>query len=125
MNEPSRRRRQIQLRSLTRREFLAAGGGALVLAGTGAAIGFRERRSAEGVTIDIFRSDDLLKLQVQSPDLVLVERSFLRGPAVRPKKQGTQPLISLSLPPQHLLEQATPEDTSGSQLPKRGTVKFL
>jgi hypothetical protein len=119
--------RALDVKSWTRRDFLAAGGATTLILGVGGAssVYLRERDFAGQVSLDVFRSDDLLKFRIQSADLILERRSFRRGLAIRPKSRNSSALLQVVFPPQHLLEQVTPEDTSIVQLPQRGTIGFL
>lgn len=111
---------------VSRRHFLEMLGGIVAIAETHlGAHGAMATTSNTGLRFDLFRDEDLLSVRISSDGLEFVKGGLWRCDRIKPLRKASETLVTISFPPQHLLEQSVPEDSSGSDLPRRGTLRAL
>jgi hypothetical protein len=108
--------------SQSRREFLVTSCGAALSTVVDQLPLLGSSSSQHGVRFTLFRSRDLLKFELFSEGLRLNRKTLSNKLTLRPVVPGSAPNVQLNFGPQHLLEEAIPEDTSGSVLRRRGEL---
>ena len=106
--------------SQSRREFLVTSCGAALSTVADQLPQLGSFSSQHGVRFTLFRSRDLLKFELFSEGLRLNRKAFSNNLTLRPIVPGSTPNVQLNFGAQHLLEEAIPEDATGSVLRRRG-----